>query len=174
MDGTNRPPMNVEDCDRALIDALGVEPSHEFRSRVRARVAQESILPRWHAARVPMTLAAALLIVAGALVLVQDDSVQPQPHVAAADVVLPAIAQPVVLLPQPAVARSAPRRATAEARPAVVVREPEVLLSASEQAGVRLLFESAATGRLQLPPEMLRDLSLPLVDFESTTEGDNQ
>jgi hypothetical protein len=123
-----------------------------------------------------VTLAAALLIVAGAMVLVQDDRVQPRPqtHVAATDVVFPAMTEPVVVPPQPAVAPPAPRRATTESRLAVAVREPAVLLSASEQAGVRLLFESAATGRLQLPPEMLRDLSLPLVDFESTTEGDNQ
>jgi hypothetical protein len=174
MDGTNRPSLNMEDVDRALIDAMGVEPSHEFRSRVRARLAQESVRPRWHAARVPLTLAAALMIVAGAMVLVRDDGEQPQPRVAAADVALPAMTHPVFAPPQPAVPRPAPRRAVAQSRPSIVVREPEVLLSASEQAGVRLLFESAATGRLQLPPEMLRDLSLPLVEFESTTEGDNQ
>ena len=174
MDGTNRPPLNVGDLDRALSDALGVEPSREFPSRVRARLVQESIQPRWFAARVPLTLAAALMLVAGAMVLVREDIEQPSPQVAAVDVVLPAMTEPVTAPPQPAVPRPTPRLVVAESRPSVVVRQPEVLLSESEQAGVRLLFESAATGRLQLPPEMLRDLSLPLVDFESTTEGDNQ
>jgi hypothetical protein len=38
----------------------------------------------------------------------------------------------------------------------------EVLLSDAEKAGVRLLFESAASGRLKLPEDMLQDPSVPI------------
>jgi hypothetical protein len=53
---------------------------------------------------------------------------------------------------------------TASATAADVSSGPEVLLSESERAGVQLLLESAASGRLRLPEEMLRDLSLPIVE----------
>jgi hypothetical protein len=43
-------------------------------------------------------------------------------------------------------------------------QEPEVLLPESERAGVRLLFEALAAGRLELPEDMLQDLSLPIVE----------
>lgn len=188
MDGQNRPPLNVDDVERALTDALQLEPSSGFRSRVRERVTQESMRTRWVGAT-PLVLAASLVIVASAFALLRDAVDERRGQIApGSDVTLAAVPENTVAhptseirLPRPiaatrpaAVTRalSDPRHA---ARPRVPIgREPEVLLSASEQSGVRLLFESAASGRLQLPPEMLRDLSLPLADFESIIQGANQ
>ena len=172
MDGQNRPPLNVEDLDRALADALRIEPSSDFRSHVRDRVTREPMRPRWVAA-VPLALAASLVI-ASAFVLSRDAVNEPPAEqiATAQDVMLAPITPPMTTKPQGMV-RSGPHRAVAAPRLPVGVSQPEVLLSASEQAGVRLLFESVASGRLELPPEMLRELSLPLADFENT-EGDNQ
>jgi hypothetical protein len=95
----------------------------------------------------------------------------PQQLAVASDVVLPAMPVPIVAKP----AGPSPRRAVgATPRPSVGASRPEVLLSATEQAGVRLLFETAASGRLQLPPEMLHDLPLAFASGDGPTEGATQ
>jgi hypothetical protein len=63
----------------------------------------------------------------------------------------------------------ASRRTTRRAAPRAGNRTmPDILLSDSERSGFRLLWETAATGRLRLPEEMLQDSTVPII------EGDNQ
>ena len=164
--------LNTEDLDRELAAAIRLEPSADFRARVRARVAGEQIKAPWGVRLLPIVACAGLagLLAAGAWWL--NEPVPASAPLAQASVTMPAGALPFT---EPAATESrqpsvAPRRALTRPvprvseRPAVDARArtPEVLLSESEKAGVRLLFESAASGRLELPPEMLQDTTVPL------------
>jgi hypothetical protein len=173
MYGRNQPSLNPDDLDRVLIDALNVEPSSEFRSRVRGRVMRESMRSRW-TATAPLVVAASLAFVAIGFTLSRDvvDERPVQRIATGADVMLPSVSEPMTTNTSPVIRPTL--RSVAKRRLPTDVSQPQVLLSASEQAGVRLLFESAASGSLQLPPEMLQDLSLPIVRVAGTTEGDNQ
>lgn len=185
------------DLDRELADAVRVEPSGEFRARIRARVAGENMNSGWH---LPQPAAAyaglAGVIVAGALWFmpygaapVRQAIVEPpstRSPVASTETVStdkapnPEMAPPEHArtprrAPVPAVTARTTNPSTAPANEPTasaiatdVPSTPEVLLSESERAGVQLLLESAASGRLRLPEEMLRDLSLPIVEARTT------
>jgi hypothetical protein len=193
--------LTPDDIDRQLAAALRVDPSAEFRARIRERLTAEEIATGWRLYR-PAAACAALgiVLVTGTMWFmspgagpVRQASVGPAPsgtHVAPAPTAADAAApQPARLNPaRTAASRPLPRPAVASevnepiARP---VGQPAVLLSESEQAGVRLLFESLAAGRLELPEEMLRDSVLPIIEartdapashspWDDNDEGDRQ
>jgi len=167
--------MTSDDLDRELAAVLRVEPSAGFRAQIRDRVSGESIRSRWTGA-VPIVLAASVAIAAAVLaVSPTGDADRPSDRRAAVgtDVSLGALSPGATARPHDVV-QPQTRHRRAAPRVGIEPRRPEVLLSASEQAGVRLLFESVASGRLELPPEMLQDLSLRVADSERTSGGDNQ
>ena len=186
MDGSKRHAMTPGDLDHGLAEelteALHVSPSAEFRARIRTRLDAEEMRAAWHP-RVPVVVFAGIasLLVAGGVWLMPGShpvattpvASTPSPHVA--QLLHPAVAGATkVSLPAPIPQKSTkPIRQTAQVPPvaeAPVPRaaEPEVLLSESERAGVRLLFESAASGRLRLPEEMLQDPTPPIVEARTS------
>jgi len=174
------------DLDRELADALRAEPSGEFRARIGARVAAENMNLGW---RLPQPAAAyagfAGVIVAaaiwfmpyGAAPVRQASDEAPSTAVASTEAPHPMMrprSRTIRPGPLPAVTARPTKSATVLANEPTAsatsanASEPEVLLSQSELAGVQLLLESAASGRLKLPEAMLRDLSLPIVEARTT------
>jgi len=178
------------DLDRELADALRTEPSGEFRARIRARVDGEKMNVGWrlpqpaaYAGFAGVIVAAAIWFMPyGAAPVRQASNEAPATAVGSTETVSTGEApHPMMRAPDssrtlrraPALAVTArttksaaalANEPTASATAADVSSGPEVLLSESERAGVQLLLESAASGRLRLPEEMLRDLSLPIVE----------
>jgi len=190
-------PHSLTDLDRELADALRAEPSGEFRARIRARVASEAMNGRWRLPLPAAYAGVAGVIMAGAIWFmsfgqapgrqVRDEVPSGRPTMPATDATSIASIPPATnnerVLGSPA--RDVPSRLTiarkatppsptnespaASSSTAGVAGGPEVLLSDSERAGMQLLLESAASGRLRLPEEMLRDLSLPIVEARTTS-----
>ena len=179
-------PIMPDDLDRELADALRAEPSAEFRARIRARVDGEYMSTGW---RVPAAAYAGFagVIVASAIWFmpygappvrqVIDAAPSARPPEPVTEASSTNVAPPLGTPPRergrtsrrvtqsPAMAQATGSVNVPASAPVSV---PEVLLSDSERAGVRLLLESAASGRLRLPEEMLRDLSLPIVEARTT------
>ncbi len=189
-------PHSLTDLDRELADALRAEPSGEFRARIRARVASEAMNDRWRLPLPAAYAGVAGVIMAGAIWFisfgeapgrqVRDEVPSRRPTMPASDTTsigsIPPATNAERVPGSPArdvpsrrtIARKATPSSPAYESPATssstaeVASGPEVLLSDSERAGVQLLLESAASGRLRLPEEMLRDLSLPIVEARTT------
>jgi hypothetical protein len=162
----------MDDLDRDLAAVLGVDPSVEFRARVRERIARESMASPWRLFGprfVPVAAATVVVVVAGMYVFTGPQG--PGPAVAiprqastAGDIVLPA---PVAAVAPPP--STAPRRiAVANPSSAVVAvtARHEVLLSESERAGVRLLFQAIAEDRLELPDDVLAPATAPIAAIQ--------
>ncbi len=194
MDGSQQAGMTPDDFDRELAGALRISPSGEFRARIRARVSGEHMRAGWWP-QVPMAAYAGfagLVVVVGLWLMSGSRAVSPvqmaggtlpraardadgvpsgqgQPPRAAvgnASVNSPSsLAQDRERPPRP-VART--HAAPLSKTPAVPASDQEVLLSESEIAGVRLLFESAASGRLRLPEDMLQDPTPPIVEARTS------
>src|SRR3954465_15646792 len=179
MDGSN--PMTSVDLDRELTAALRVEPSPELRVRVRARIAGARMNASWRwLLRVGGCAGTAGLVIAAAG-WNSFESSSPADLTRSASRIETIHRQPLAPPRSQAVIATTPLRPVKVAQrlvrarrqlplPAVgaAVREPEVLLSESERDGVRMLLDSVASGRLELPHEMLRDLSLPIVQAGSS------
>jgi hypothetical protein len=190
-------PHSLTDVDRELAEALRAEPSGEFRARIRARVASEAMNDRWRLPLPAAAYAGvAGVIMAGALWFMsfgQAPGRQMRDQVPSGHPTMPATdTTSIRSIPSATNAERVPgspardvpgrltiaRKTTApppsnespamSSRAADIASGPEVLLSDSERAGVQLLLESAASGRLRLPEEMLRDLSLPIVEARTT------
>ena len=189
MDGSQHA-MTPNDLERELTEALRVSPSGEFKARIRTRLDAEEMRAAWQP-RVPVIVFAGIasLLVAGGVWLMPGShpvaptqvASTPSPHVAQR--LHPPVADATTVPPRAPI----PRRSTKPTRPAARAQvpplaeapapraaEPEVLLSESERAGVRLLFESAASGRLRLPEEMLQDPTPPIVEARTSVPFPDQ
>jgi hypothetical protein len=157
----------VDEIDRELASALSIEPSPEFRARVRERIAREPAPRSWYLQWRVVGVGVAAVAVAMALVLGRIDPAgsarqpggplterRPLPSTALAG-------SPVsVLVPQ--------TFGTAVLRPAPRVREPEVLMAPGERRGLRQLEALVREGRAHfvfadehgrtLSPEPVRDI----------------
>ena len=187
MNGQSRHALTTDELDRELADALRVEPSVEFRASVHARLAGERIQPSWGrlAPAVVACAGLAAVLVGGAFWL---NAIEPAPVTQAGgdrpgspvaivgrgvsaspggpDKARPTSdLKPVAAMLRPTIARRAPAEPHQVPSPAVesTLPQTEVLLSDSEQAGLRLLFESVAAGRLELPESMLSEPTPPIV-----------
>ena len=177
----------MDQIDRELASLLSVEPSPEFRARVRARIASEPLPRSWY---FQWRVAAACTAAATAVAVVTMMRVAPtlRPPAAAPPVeYLPSAPVPVVAsapaqLPHPdalPMRRSSPRASN-----------PEVLIDASAKRGLLQLDALVRAGRAQLifdsePREPIRDVvitPIEIVPIEIATvselagdvEGDQQ
>lgn len=147
-------PMN--DLDRELTAALGVQPSREFAARVRARIATEPAPARWTMPRLALvTGTLALAALAANLMLVQPASITSAatrlPHVNLV-MIEPLRVAPISIAPR-LVSATAPRM------------EPEVVVSRSEMLALQRLFAGLAVAApaLAAPPD---ELSIPEIVIE--------
>ena len=156
-------PMNDDALDRELERALGVEPSPEFVSRVRTRIANE---PAPAAAWWPWTLVTASVATAVVIALVVSRGNAPagpkelarRPMTAAqvsenATSAPSGAAQPATASANPggtpaAAPGSAARRSTREP----VRIEPDILVDARESLALRRLIAGVSDGRIDLSP----------------------
>ena len=161
-------PMN--DLDRELTAALGVEPSPEFAARVRARIASEPRPARWRMPRLALaTAGVALAALAANLIMAQPGSTRP------AD---------APLLPHQSLALIEPLRA---APPSIVPRREshrgrrtmpsDVQVSRSEMLALQRLF----SGAIVAPPagDVVDEVLIPMIavdaiDLPALPQGDRQ
>jgi len=179
--------MMPEDLDRELTNVLRVEPSGEFRARLRSRVSAEEMKSSWRL-RLPVTVCAGIasLLIAGGWWLESSTSallIPPDRQVLDGAVTRPGVTRPAsqveaqtaltTELPTAPTVLTPHARGTIRPGAALAVSAPvatpaagrqEVLIADAERAGVRLLFDAVAAGRLELPEDMLQNLSLPIVE----------
>ena len=150
--------MTQDELDRALEEALHVEPPPGYVARVRARVGAEQVTSAGGRAWWPLgaLAAAGLVFVAGGLILDRDDSpVSVATVTSRAPERIPTTENRIEAAPIPAgvsagtaattVPRSRPRDGTANAQHAVRPADalPAVLISPDDSVGLRLLATSA-------------------------------
>jgi hypothetical protein len=127
----------VDPLDRELASLLSVEPSPEFRARVRARVASEPSPRSWYLQWRAVSAGAATIAVAVAIVLGRADRPEKAPPLPST-----ALGALPVVIPAPHLA------ATAMSRPSRR-REPEVVVAPGELRGLRQLAVLVREGRTQ-------------------------
>jgi len=159
----------VDPLDRELASLLSVDPSPEFRARVRARIAGEPLPRPWYLQwRAAAAGAAAAAFVAGVAIVGVAPIRTPPPAVPfVANVRAPSV--PAVDAPsQPSrvaalVANRSPRRANG----------PEALMDVSANRGIRQLDALVREGRTQLvfddEPEPDRDIVVAPIVVEPIT-----
>jgi hypothetical protein len=141
----------LTDLDRALQEALRVEPSGDFAARIRTRVAQS---PRHSRVLAPRF---ALAAIAGAVLAVAVTSVWRAPDTVVRPSVVPhrdlmVLAQPSRVLPSPP--QRAPRRSPAS------FEQDHVMVSRSEMLALQRLFAGITVAPPALPPPAV-ELSIP-------------
>jgi hypothetical protein len=183
MDGQRGGAMTDDELDDALTAAACVDPSAEFRARVRTRIGRATMLSPW-SRWAPVCLASALAVAIALMVTAGRKTANPVsdeqaayravPHGNVAPVA-PSISANVLapLTQRTRVTDGAAADARREALPETE-QHAEVLVSESEQAGVRLLFEAVASGTFELPPEMLHDLPVLLATGDDMAAGEIQ
>jgi hypothetical protein len=135
----------VDEIDRELTSALSIEPSPEFRARVRVRIAER---PRpWFPQRYMAVVGGAALFVAIAMAV----GLSVRDNVSKAS--LPALeprSRPAVTVIVPPTSLPVPGSVSAVGRPGlrVRVREPEVLIAPNEARGLRRLQAIVEEGRI--------------------------
>jgi len=158
----------VDPLDRELASLLSVDPSPEFRARVRARIAGEPLPRPWYLQWRAAAGAAAAAFVAGVAIVGVAPIRTPPPAVPfVANVRAPSV--PAVDAPsQPSrvaalVANRRPRRANG----------PEALMDVSANRGIRQLDALVREGRTQLvfddEPEPDRDIVVAPIVVEPIT-----
>jgi hypothetical protein len=179
----------MDELERELAAAVDVEPSGEFRARVRERVAHESMTSRWHLAAVPAMVSAGAVAAAILAVILWPGQPADGPQLqgtSGADITLSAVRAPAL----PTVSRaSLPPAIRTHVSPSVRPCEPEVLLSASERDGLRLLLAAIADDRFKSPDDrvptvpavtpvvaaQVEPISItPVSMFGADAEGENQ
>jgi hypothetical protein len=137
----------MDALDRELAAALSVEPSPEFRARVRARIVAEpapSSSWQWWGLAVAGALAAAGMVVftlPRAKAVAQPDRVEAR--TVPAEAARPAPRADVVTKPTPA---------TARVEKGSVSAEPEVLIDTYEARAIRALVDRARGEQIELTP----------------------
>ena len=178
MDDDRSDAMNIGAFEREIETALAVDPSPEFLARVRLRIASEPVSSAW---RIPWVFTAgsvAIAIVMAVVVFRSDRKPNltstEQPAVARTAFDRPAVAE-TALAPVLDAASATPRtvgspavRLAREARPA---RDPEVLISADEAAGLRRLIAAVRDGRIDFTPVLIvnREATASLQSFSEIT-----
>ena len=173
MDDDRSDAMTGAAFERAIETALAVDPSPEFLARVRLRIEGEPGSSMW---RMPWMLTAGALAVAIVMAVVVFRSDR-KPTLTSTDQVAVArrTATETAPPPVPSTASATPRtdgtpaaRPAREARPA---RDPEVLISADEAAGLRRLISVARDGRIDFTPVLIanREAAVSLQPFSEIT-----
>ena len=175
----------MDPIDRELSSLLSVEPSPEFRPRVRARIAEEPTPRAWHLPwqHVAAAFAAVAVTIAG-IAVIRVAPTQPAKWPAA-----PVAAELPVLLraavsavDAPQIALAAPRRRTPRAK------GPEVIADATAARGLRQLDAIVREGRtsfifaddrvVQEPPSdiVITPIAIAPIDVASVSEqvGDSE
>lgn len=179
----------MDELDHELAAAVDVEPSGEFRARVRERIARESMTPRWRLAAMPaMVSAGAMAAVVIAVVLWPEQPADRAPlhGTSGTDVTLAAVSVPA---PPTGPRASRPPAIKTHVSPPVRPSEPEVLLSVSERDGFRLLLAAIADDRFKSPDDRVSAVPVvtpviaaqvepisitPVSMFGAEAEGENQ
>jgi hypothetical protein len=145
----------VDEIDRELASRLSIEPSPEFRARVRARIADEPAPRSWYMPwRVAAAGAAAAAVLAGVTILRVVPSHSERPAVVLAE------KPPAAPVRAVASAPAQPRQAAAIAplRRAPLASGPEVLVDVTAVRGLRQLDAIVREGRTQF---VFADESVP-------------
>jgi hypothetical protein len=138
----------VDEIDRELASALSIEPSPEFRARVRARVASEPAPRSWYLLWRVVGVGVAAVAVVMALVLGRLDPAG-DTRSASRPVTERSPLPSTVLTASPVSVPVLQAVATAVSRRKPRVREPEVLVSPSDVRGLRQLAAIVREGRTQ-------------------------
>jgi hypothetical protein len=162
----------VSAAEADLERLLSIEPSVEFRARVRERVASESIRGhRWPSSWV-LVRAGVLIALGFALLIPSPDVDRPSPPDA------PRVFQTAVYRPDtiPVLVQATPIATVQGARPRVAprdVREPEVVWDARGAAALEQLVELARSGTVvSAPPASKKTLEVePLIIPPITTDS---
>jgi hypothetical protein len=149
----------VDPLDRELASLLSVEPSPEFRARVRARIASEPLPRSWYLQWRVAAAGVAAIAVTGAFVLSRVDSgdgarksMAPSP--------LPSTAPAALTVAVPS-----PRSAAVIHHPSSA-GEPEVLVAPREARGLRQLEALVRDGRTRF---VFSDEDVPTTSPEPVT-----
>ena len=152
----------VSSMDRGVASMAAGEPSGDFAAQVRRRIAQEGGAPRpWFSAWLPITAAAALVLVAFVALLTIGRPPQ------TVRVTPPALVAPTGK-PPGAVRTEAPPLVAADRRPSrgrlsAAKREPEVLVPRGEMAAVMRLYNATWNG--QADGASLMAAAMPTSEF---------
>ena len=147
--------MNISAFEREIETALAVDPSPEFLARVRLRIASEPASSAWRIPWVFIAGSVAMAIVMAVVVLRSDrklipTSVDQPPDAITGDA--RATVTETALVPVVEAAPAAPQsNRTSSSRPVREVRpdrDPEVLISADEAAGLRRLIAAVRDRRI--------------------------
>jgi hypothetical protein len=135
----------IDQIDQELTSLLSLEPSPEFRARVRARIASEPLPSPWYLQwRVAAAAAAAALtVVAGVAIMRVAPAPQPRPAALGMENGPAVTARPA----DPAPAQRAPVAVVVARRAAPRATSPEVLIDASAGRGLRQLDALVREGR---------------------------
>jgi hypothetical protein len=144
-------PVTAAEAD--LERLLAIEPSIEFRSRVRERVAVESMRRQLWPSRMMLARAAAVILVASGLLIPSPDVDRPSPPPAPSSIVnavIPPGAIPLFVRPVPIpVERLTHNRAPAPR----IAREPEVVWDAHGADAIARLVDLARKGTIVTAPK---------------------
>lgn len=166
MDGHEHQPLTDEALDREIAAALDVEPSLEFRARVRARVATEPVhVPWWRSpawAGVSFAAAAAAVLLVGWTVWTPDPLAVEPPRIVARAPVHETAPVPEVTSEPPVIRMASDERPQAPR----VVRGSEVLVSAEEASSLRHLLAAIAQQRVEPALPILGAGPAPLAPIE--------
>jgi hypothetical protein len=136
----------VDPLDRELTSLLSIEPSPEFRAKVRARVAGERIARPWHFQWRVAAVGAAAVVVAS-LVIMRVTPTRPSRPAAQLVEKGPAASVPPVLPVPNDRPQMAPVVALAVRQPAPPTNRAEVLIDVSARRGLRQLSALVRDGR---------------------------